>query len=228
VRYWFNQFTDAILPHLESAWESLKQGWMIIKTVIDRDLKPALEELFDALGIGGEDVGELSEKFGDFVGFLIDTGVKALILGVAAAIKVIANHAESARKIIDGFKRGLDGVRDAAQWVRDQIDRLGSAFTSLQIPDWLTPGSPTPFEMGLRGIADAIDDLPDMESQFSVSGRGGGGAASVMLAGGGGGGTYVIHNHFGVGSVRSDDDIEEIARRQEEILEVRGVRTWDV
>lgn len=27
------------------------------------------------------------------------------------------------------------------------------------LPDWILPGLPTPFEMGLRGIEDAIRDL---------------------------------------------------------------------
>ena len=27
------------------------------------------------------------------------------------------------------------------------------------MPDWLTPGSPTPFELGLRGIASALKEV---------------------------------------------------------------------
>ena len=37
-----------------------------------------------------------------------------------------------------------------------------ASFLELQeinLPDWLIPGSPTPFELGLRGITDAMTDL---------------------------------------------------------------------
>ena len=30
---------------------------------------------------------------------------------------------------------------------------------NLKLPDWLTPGSPTPLEMGIHGINDALGDL---------------------------------------------------------------------
>ena len=46
-----------------------------------------------------------------------------------------------------------------------------------------------------------------------------------------GGGMVVnlhIENHFGADSVRTDDDIERLAPRPKEMLELRGVRSWEV
>jgi phage-related minor tail protein len=225
-RYFLNQFADAVLPHLEDAWMSVKAGWDLIKLVIDRDLKPALQELFRALGIGGDDVAEISAKFGDFVGFIINTGVKALILGIAGGISLMSEKIRAAKNFIDRFREGMEGIREVIQWVKDKIDALGGALGGLEIPDWLTPGSPTPFEMGLRGIGDALRQLPDMNEPFGLNVT----SSPPLAASGaaGGGGVVQIVNHFGRDSVRSDDDIEEIARRQEEMLEVRGVRTWEV
>lgn len=51
------------------------------------------------------------------------------------------------------------GIRDIVQWVADRINELSDAINNLQLPDWLTPGSPTPFEMGLRGINNELDRL---------------------------------------------------------------------
>jgi len=39
------------------------------------------------------------------------------------------------------------------------IKKLADAISTLKLPKWLTPGSPTPFEIGLRGIADAMMDI---------------------------------------------------------------------
>jgi len=47
-------------------------------------------------------------------------------------------------------------------------------------------------------------------------------------AGGGGNVMVTIENHYGAGSVRDDRDIEEIARRQQTMLQLRGVRSFEV
>ena len=48
----------------------------------------------------------------------------------------------------------------------------------------------------------------------------------MVPAGGGRYGGLVIQNYFGRDAVRSDDDIEAIARRIEELVAIRGVREW--
>jgi len=54
------------------------------------------------------------------------------------------------------------------------------------------------------------------------------GMPALAGAGGGGNVTITIENHYGAGSVRDDRDIEEIARRQQEMLQLRGVRSFEV
>ena len=46
----------------------------------------------------------------------------------------------------------FESLKDAIQWVKDRINDLKDAFNGIKdsLPDWLVPGSPTPFEMGLR------------------------------------------------------------------------------
>ena len=60
---------------------------------------------------------------------------------------------------------------DASQAVWDFAASLGN----LALPDWLTPGSPTPLEMGLRGITSAMAELNS--------------SATIPMFGGGAGGT---------------------------------------
>ena len=56
----------------------------------------------------------------------------------------------------DKLKPAFDGISKAIEsvvgWIRDFTDKL----KNIKLPDWLTPGSPTPFETGLWGIQDAL------------------------------------------------------------------------
>jgi len=53
----------------------------------------------------------------------------------------------------------IGGISAAIDWVVAKIDKLKAALASIKLPAALNPGSPTPFEMGLRGIASAMDEL---------------------------------------------------------------------
>lgn len=64
----------------------------------------------------------------------------------------------------------IGGVIDKVTgWIRG----LASAISNLTLPGWLTPGSPTPFELGLRGISDALKEvagtrLPQLSTALEV------------------------------------------------------------
>lgn len=69
----------------------------------------------------------------------------------------------------------LDGIRDIIGWVVARIDELTDALNNLTLPDWLTPGSPTPLELGLVGINNQLDKLagralPAVKMQMDVLG----------------------------------------------------------
>ncbi|MFK5173599.1 hypothetical protein ACI3QN_13885, partial [Propionibacterium freudenreichii] len=40
-----------------------------------------------------------------------------------------------------------------------KVGDLAKSFLTIKLPKFLTPGSPTPFEMGLRGISSAANTL---------------------------------------------------------------------
>lgn len=73
------------------------------------------------------------------------------------------------------FNAVIVGIINGINSLIGAINSLGFALESLEIPEELTPGSPTPFEMGLRGIASAMDMLsrttiPEMNAAFAPSG----------------------------------------------------------
>jgi hypothetical protein len=63
-----------------------------------------------------------------------------------------------------------NGIGNAIKDVITWVNNLWRAFQNLVIPAWLQPGSPTPFEMGLRGISSAMKSLASQDvPQFSSS-----------------------------------------------------------
>lgn len=66
--------------------------------------------------------------------------------------------------LMDDFATGLGGVKGAISGLIGFIDSLIEKLQNIEIPDILTPGSPTPFEMGLRGVLSTVKDLnPELE-----------------------------------------------------------------
>jgi hypothetical protein len=57
------------------------------------------------------------------------------------------------------LKPAFDGIGSAIAKVIGFLTSLAGKINSVKLPDWLTPGSPTPFELGLLGIARALDQV---------------------------------------------------------------------
>jgi len=69
------------------------------------------------------------------------------------AITRVRDALEPLASFLSGvLQSAFEGIRDIIQWVIDKINALADAISNIVLPPWLTPGSPTPFEMGLRGI----------------------------------------------------------------------------
>lgn len=55
----------------------------------------------------------------------------------------------------------FNGIASAIQSVTNWLNDLANKINGLQLPPWLTPGSPTPFEEGLVGVSDATQGLTE-------------------------------------------------------------------
>ena len=103
---------------------------------------------------------------------------------------------ETARDFLGKLKIAFNDIKNAIKWVIDKIKEFSDKIKNIKIPDWLTPGSPTPLELGLLGIADAMHklntlELRGMQQGFakigSTSGQLGALAQAPMMAGARGG-----------------------------------------
>jgi len=215
----FDKFTTAVLPGLKAAWDTVSKGWNEIKDLVNTHLKPAIDELAKSLGIGKGKTDEIGTSFGQFIGWIISTGVKGIIEGIKLAVEGLSFAFDQGKKFVDNIKRAFESLKDAIQWVKDRINELKDAFNGIKdsLPDWLVPGSPTPFEIGLRGIARAIKAMPGLSFSFK-------GENSTFDPGrfNPGGGAIIIHNHFGKDSVRSDKDVFDLANQIARSVRLRG------
>lgn len=67
---------------------------------------------------------------------------------------------ESVRtSVVDPLAKSFDGVTSAVERLNDKILILADRLNGIKIPPQLEANSPTPFEMGLRGIANATTAL---------------------------------------------------------------------
>ncbi len=60
--------------------------------------------------------------------------------------------------VFENLKDALDtGIRRVLDWLLDILQKIKDFLDNFDLPDWLIPGSPTPFERGLRGINEALE-----------------------------------------------------------------------
>lgn len=61
--------------------------------------------------------------------------------------------------LVDHLQPAFEGISNAIQGVINFIHSLTTAIDNIKLPKWLTPGSPTPFEIGLLGIQSALHQV---------------------------------------------------------------------
>lgn len=221
---WLGNFVPKAVDTLIGIWNILKDGFVTISSIWTTALQPALMQLADALGLDTEKIGEAIGSFDGFKAVL--DAVKFMVNGVIAGVQLLTIAIHKGREAVDwvknvwwGLEQTLNNVLGRLQWVRDWIDAVATSIRNLgSLPDWLTPGSPTPLELGLRGIGNALSDLPNLSATFGIAGM------APAMAGGGSAPPIVIHNYFGRDSIRSDEDILMVADATRDALEIRGVQ----
>jgi len=184
-----NQFWQEIIPALQEVWQTLIGVWQTELQPALAELWAALGELFEALGFGTGEVDFLSVALG-----ALKIGLDLVVLvvkGLSPIIEIWGNTVSIALGYVTDLVKSVVSLKEGLDKVLEPLGRVASAIgdmieEALGMPDWLIPGSPTPFEIGLRGIGSAIDQMPPLTLAPSgalpaLAGAGGG----VALAGAG-------------------------------------------
>lgn len=136
---------------------SLKTGFKALGAVWTNIIVPALKDIAKWIG---DHVGPAIKSLGDAVG-------KDGPIG-----KAFTWFKDNILNPLIGAFEGLSGViQDIIGWLEDLAAKISEAGDNL--PDWMVPGSPTPLELGLRGIRDELTrlarmDMPELALQASL------------------------------------------------------------
>lgn len=108
--------------------------------------------------------------------------------------------------VLPAFEAALQGVRDWLQWVIDKVKLLIDWLKNLGNTDAgeYSPGSPSGFELGMRGIASAVAQTASVEIPSLIR------SLSVLGASGGGGGDTYNHQEFNQVIHTSGDGVDAV------------------
>ncbi|MHA2263562.1 MAG: phage tail tape measure protein [Candidatus Thorarchaeota archaeon] len=102
----------------------------------------------------------LAELIGAALSLALD-----VIIGLFTALndylqENLAPHMEAFGKwLTETFGPALEGIKEALKGLATWFQTLKDKITNISLPDWMKPGSPTPLEIGLRGISAAMKEL---------------------------------------------------------------------
>lgn len=143
LQFVWSWIQEHLIPLLQTIGEVVKAvvtlGFRIWAGVIQNVVVPMLQSLFrwidDKIMPVLRAIGKwVSDKLGPILQWLADHVIAGLV------------------KQFEIWGDLLDGLRDI-------FGKLADGINNIKLPDWLTPGSATPFELGLRGIGQAADEL---------------------------------------------------------------------
>jgi len=125
-------------------------------------LYPALQKVWSSLN------ANVLPIFRTVAGYIRDT--------LQPILTTLANFVKNV--LVAAFNGIVTAIQSAITWLKNLADRINN----LTLPDWLTPGSPTPFELGLIGISKALrelnQELPQMAKGLELSAPGSAGGST--------------------------------------------------
>lgn len=152
-----------------------------MQTVVEQG--PTFTEIFTTLGAS---VTPITDLFTAIENLNAATNRYAAALGLAsessnplsAALVILQGLIdaafapfEGAAILINGLASGLQGAATAVNALKSAWASLSATLGNISIPSWLVPGSPTPFEMGIRGISAALREANSIGGLNAAPGR---------------------------------------------------------
>jgi hypothetical protein len=182
-----------LLPALTSIWTFLSVDMMPVWTALADLLSTAVTVAITALaGIWQNVILPAMKKVSEFL--------KATLGPAFEWLKTT---------IIDPVIGSFEGLGGTIDKIVGFLNNLTEKLKSIDLPDWMTPGSPTPWELGLRGVADALNEVNN--AQLPQLGAGLGTLPAPALAGAGTGGDLHIALNLNGVTINDQRDLETLA-----------------
>lgn len=166
---------DAVLElaeqYLPKMQEIMKEAQPVIEEFAARfaeDLGPAIAAILANVRGMGEAMGVVNEEMTD--GEAVATTLGAVLSKFLDIVEGFTAKAEDFVSFWSDWGFAVKQLINPFGTLLSQVGELDAKLVELSssLPDWMTPGSPTPLELGLRGITDAANKLPDFSSKFNV------------------------------------------------------------
>ncbi len=171
--------SGTLFPFLQALAEFISAVFGVVITAMAGIWQNILQPAF--AGVFGVLAGQLMPVFKEISDFL-GAVFKPIMEAVA---NFIGNNA------VTSFKSLTETLKTLTSWLGTIADKLNN----LKLPDWMTPGSPTPWEIGILGVNDAMAQLnrhlPALESNLRLSAPGVGLSQAAPGLGGVGGGSSI-------------------------------------
>ncbi|MFA5054493.1 MAG: hypothetical protein WC565_10560, partial [Parcubacteria group bacterium] len=149
---------EALKGVLSTVWEGIKT---LLLTLIGGLVTAITGKKGDFLTVGTDFVNELWKGVNDRW-----TQFKTDVINLFTTVKNwLQEH------LIGPVTTAFNTLKDTLDKVVGWFGTLGDTITGLKdkLPDWLTPGSPTPLELGIRGLSDALQEMVPVWVAFAKS-----------------------------------------------------------
>ena len=157
----FTAKTQEICGQVTSKLNSLEQG---VKKIWDGMAKTAIEIWANIKDKIASFLNELIGSVTSFVTLISETLVGGFNTFMTYMAETFGPWIKTfTATFIDPFRGALQFIATAIESVIGAIEELKRKLQSIKLPAALSPGSPTPFEMGMRGIADAMREMSGIE-----------------------------------------------------------------
>lgn len=172
LKQWLSVAIPAAIQILKAYWDQMVQNWTMVWNFLQTYILPVFQAIANLIGavlnlalqaLAGIIKNFILPQLSKLWGWINDK-IMPVITKLASWLR---------EKLGPAFDRIGEAIRGVVNW----INQLAGKINSIKLPKWLTPGSPTPFELGLRGIADAMAEVnqaqfPAFQSDVSIGGRG--------------------------------------------------------
>jgi len=227
LKEWLGVAIPAALAWLSNMWSNvllpaITAVWSFLQTYIFPIVR-ALAELIGAV------LGKAFEVIGAYI---TNVWIPNLMIGfnwIRDNVFPIVEKLWSwlKEKLTPAFEEIGKAISGVVDWIR----QLAQKISNMSLPRWMTPGSPTPWEIGLWGVGDALKhlartEMPAFRSSLELQAQpvGLGGGQLALGAGGGVGGGIMFNINVTSDGISDEKDVaRKISAAVEVILRERGL-----
>lgn len=160
-------WTGTLLPAIQAVWAFIQQNVIpLFQAIVSVYIAAFSLALTDLAGLWQNVLLPALQAVAGFITGSVVPAIQEAASWLGAKLTPII---ERVAGWIDKAASSFGGLGISVQKVSTGIGKFAEWLSKITLPAWLTPGSPTPMENGLRGIAAALGPVVDQMFAFSKS-----------------------------------------------------------